>query len=122
MEAPTSKHRRTRNEKLEKLSEKLDPTNKSTRKGKQPYSKNAQEESSSRAKRLRTMQILLIKRNSNNTMIRNIPHILDIVISNNMIPSEVYDEDQRYKRLIAGFMKLDDLTLPISYSDPDLKG
>ncbi|CAG8804040.1 2793_t:CDS:1, partial [Racocetra fulgida] len=35
--APILKNRKTKNEELEKLSEKLNPHNKSTRKGKQPY-------------------------------------------------------------------------------------
>ncbi|CAG8664322.1 10400_t:CDS:2, partial [Racocetra fulgida] len=59
--------------------------------------------------------------NSNNILTRNVSHIPDIVISNNAFPSETHNEDQRYKRLIAGFIKLDDLTLPISYCDPDLE-
>ncbi|CAG8715338.1 14625_t:CDS:2, partial [Racocetra persica] len=45
---------RTRHKELKKLAKKLNLTNKSTRKSKHPYNKNAQEESSSRAKRLRT--------------------------------------------------------------------
>ncbi|CAG8761536.1 24878_t:CDS:2, partial [Racocetra persica] len=40
-------NRKTRHEKLEKLAEKLDSPNKTTRKSKQPYSDSAQEESSS---------------------------------------------------------------------------
>ncbi|CAG8482005.1 3318_t:CDS:2 [Racocetra fulgida] len=58
---------------------------------------------------------------ANNAPLRNISHISDIVISNNVFPPETHDEDQIYKRLIAGFIKLDDLTLPISYNDPDLE-
>ncbi|CAG8751222.1 10300_t:CDS:2, partial [Racocetra persica] len=50
----TLKNRKTRNGELKKLAKKLDSPNKTTRKGKQPYSDSTQEESSSQAKRLRT--------------------------------------------------------------------
>ncbi|CAG8487262.1 13423_t:CDS:2 [Racocetra fulgida] len=170
------KNRRMRNEELEKLVEKLDPPNKSSRKGKE-ISENAQEEGSSRAKKLKLavdnnnatkplcievdddqndeensddledeemsnnyenipsinspspsdptpISLPLARQsqgNANNTPLRNVSHIPNIVIPNNVFPLKTHDEDQRYKRLMAGFMKLDDLTLPISYGDPDLE-
>ncbi|CAG8786841.1 27379_t:CDS:2, partial [Racocetra persica] len=54
-DVPLIKNRRTRHKKLEKLAKKLNPTNKVTRKGKHLNSKNAQEESSSRAIKLKNV-------------------------------------------------------------------
>ncbi len=47
--------------------------------------------------------------------------IPDLVVPNDEFPLEIHDEDYRYHRLMAGFMKLDDITLPISYGDPELE-
>ncbi|CAG8759516.1 6514_t:CDS:2, partial [Racocetra persica] len=52
-DAPLLKNKKSRNKELEKLAEKLNPPNKTNRKSKHPYIESAQEQSSSRAKRLR---------------------------------------------------------------------
>ncbi|PKY55820.1 hypothetical protein RhiirA4_475561 [Rhizophagus irregularis] len=46
----------------------------------------------------------------------------DIVVPNYDFPSEVYDEDFHYSRLIAGFVRdSDNLRIPISTYDPNLE-
>ncbi|CAG8664894.1 1253_t:CDS:1 [Ambispora leptoticha] len=59
--------------------------------------------------------------NTNTVLLRNNSTIPDLVIPNNAFPPEIHNEDLRYKRLMAGFMNLGDLMLPISYGDPDLE-
>jgi len=52
---------------------------------------------------------------------RNQP--LSLVISNNDFPTEIHNEDYKYQRLIAGFLKTDDnnLNLPILNYNPDIE-
>jgi hypothetical protein len=45
-----------------------------------------------------------------------------IIVPNNDLPVQIHNEDYKYERLMAGFMKSnDDLTLPISYNNPDIE-
>ena len=50
--------------------------------------------------------------------IRTNSTIPDLVVLNDEFPPETHNEDYRYHRLMAGFMKVDDVTLPITYGDP----
>jgi len=67
------------------------------------------------------MPLPLATPTSPSTPTTNSPTMPSLVVPNEGFPSEIQNEDYRYHRLMAGFMKLDDIDLPISYNNPDLE-
>ena len=67
------------------------------------------------------MPLLLARPISPSMATTNSSMMLSLVIPNEEFSSEIQNQNYKYHRLIARFMKLNDINLPILYNNPILK-